>query len=113
MAKESSSYFEDMTILASSQALEDQANKVEQRMKSMKEKFHRIHSIVNASGGYWEGRASQAHREVYQSYLESIDGILMRFQQNAENLRKIAQNYKSTGKSIEENIQELPDNIIF
>lgn len=113
MAQESTLYFKDMEIIASREALVDQSGKVEQRTTSMKEKFERIYNIVNSSEGYWEGRASQAHREVYQSYLESIDEILKRFQENAENLKKIAQNYAYMERRIEEYTQDLPDSIIF
>lgn len=99
-------------IKATPERLFEKADAAAGRVQSMRKHFESIEQAVNRSSGYWIGWAGDAHRETYQENREEIDEALRRFQENAEDLKKIAQNYLTVIQETTAEAESLPDNVI-
>lgn len=101
-----------ITVKAAPEVLLEKADAVAARVQSMRRHFETVSQAVNRSSGYWIGAAGDTHRRVYQERQEEIEEALLRFQENAEDLRKIAQNYMSAGREAVEIAESLPEDVI-
>ena len=101
-----------MRIRVKTTVLEQRADAVEKQIHNVRNGFDKIRQIVNASTGYWEGKAHEAHRREFREYQDDIEESLMRFQENVTDLRKIAGIYQENEKAVTEISKNLPVDII-
>lgn len=99
-------------IQATPEILLEKADATASRVQSMRRHFETVLQAVNRSASYWLGAAGDTHRMVYQERREEIEEALGRFQENAEDLRKIAQNYLAAGQETIEMAESLPEDVI-
>ena len=101
-----------ITIKVDTSVLEARADVAEKQIQNVRNHFESIAQIVNRSTSYWEGDANDAHRREYGEYQDDIEECLARFQENVDDLRKIAGIYKENEQVNTEFSHELPDNLI-
>lgn len=103
---------EGMQIRVAPEILAQRADAAERKIKDVRQRFEQIHQIVNRSQNYWEGNANQAHRREYQEYLDEIEKVLLHFEENVTDLRKIGGIYKAVETVTTETSHDLPRDVI-
>lgn len=103
---------EQMRIKVQTEILEMRANAAEQRIRTVRNRFENIAATVNVSRNYWEGDAADAHRREFQEYRDEIEESLMRFQENIEDLRKIAGIYRECETENQNLTEDLPGDVL-
>lgn len=103
---------EQMRIRVQTEVLEMRANSAEQKIRAVKNRFDQIAKTVSASRNYWEGDAANAHRREYQEYQEEIEGALARFQENVDDLRRIAGIYRESEAQNADLAGDLPADVL-
>lgn len=103
----------DIVIEVTTEVLVGEADTVLEMTKNIESYFNEIKSAVDRSSVYWKGDAADAHRSTYSSYSEEINGIISRFKDNAESLKKIALGYAEKEMQVTQISNGLPSDIIY
>ncbi len=103
---------EDIRIKASPQALYAGASDVESAVSGIRNHFSNIEAAVNRSTGYWQGDAANAHRAAYHEMKGTVDEILARLGEHAQDLKSMAQAYTKAESDAREQASPLPSDVI-
>lgn len=101
-----------MKIRVTTQQLRAAADEASGYIDKVSKQFEQIESIVNATAGYWEGDGQAAFRKSYTDRLEKIEKALRGFQDNVDDLRKIAGIYEVTEEEAAESVEPLLSDVI-
>lgn len=81
-------------------------------VNAMRKHFEELRRLVDKTGKYWIGEAGDKHREMYYGLEEDIEEILRRLGEHPVDLVAIAQKYSDTELQIQQEIEELPGDVI-
>lgn len=81
-------------------------------VSAMREHFEELRRLVDKTKSYWVGEAGDKHREMYYALEEDTEEILKRLGEHPVDLVAIAQKYTDTELKIQQEIQELPGDVI-
>ena len=101
-----------MKIKVTTEQLRTAADEASGYIKRVCEHFDNIESIIKATSGYWEGEGQAAFVKSYSDRIGKIEKIMMEFQDNIDDLRKIAGIYELTESRIKENNSALRSDVI-
>lgn len=100
------------TIQMSSPVLATRAGAVLRRVASIETHFRNLDAFVKRSSGYWEGKAGETHRRLYQTYSDDIQDLIERFRRTSAVLEKIAVNYETAERAAGSETGGLPTDVI-
>ena len=103
---------QNVVIRVSPEILSGQARQVLARIRSIENRFERIETAADRSGGYWSGEAGDTHRRIFRGYREEIEQTLERFREAAETLEQATQNYNAVEAAAESESDGLPTDVI-
>lgn len=106
------SELQSVLIKVSPEALATRANEVRKRIQIIERRFQKIESVVNRSGGYWQGEAAVVHRKTFYESKDGIEEVLQEFKNTAIELEQIAQNYIQGEAVNKTDIEGLPIDVI-
>lgn len=101
-----------MVIKVTTEQLRTAAYEASGYIKRVYESFDNIESIIKATSGYWEGEGQAAFLKSYLDRIGKIDKALMGFQDNIDDLLKIAGIYETTESRITDNNSALWSDVI-
>lgn len=81
-------------------------------VNAMRRHFEQLRGLVDKTRGYWCGEAGDKHREMYYGLDEDTEEILRRLGEHPVDLVAIAQKYSDTELKIQQEIEELPGDVI-
>lgn len=105
-------HMDEIRIKVNTALLEEKAGNAEKKINLVRNKFANIEQSVRQSVSYWEGDANEAHRREYEEYKEEIETALARFQENVDDLRRIAGVYDKAAADAENLSGDLPVDVI-
>lgn len=103
---------ENIRIKTSPQALYAGASDVHGAVTAIRNHFSNIEAAVNRSSGYWQGDAANAHRAAYKEMKGTVDEILARLSEHAEDLESMAQVYLGVEEETKAQSKDLPSDVI-
>lgn len=103
---------EDIRIKASPWVLSAGASEVQDTVLAIRNHFSNIEAAVNRSSGYWQGDAANAHRATYHEMKGTVEEILVRLQEHAEDLGSMAQVYTKVESDARKQTAHLPSDVI-
>ncbi|MBP5280934.1 MAG: WXG100 family type VII secretion target [Lachnospiraceae bacterium] len=99
-------------LLVTPEVLLAKADTVLGKIRSMQTSFQELEAKVTGTANYWQGEASDAHREKYNAKKEEIELIFTQLIGDTENLRTIAAQYTTTENANVEISADLPGDVI-
>ncbi len=103
---------ENIRIKASPQVLHAGAADVYDAVSDIRNHFSNIEAAVNRSAGYWQGDAANAHRAAYKEMKGTVDEMLARLSEHAEDLKSMAQVYLGVEEETKAWSEDLPSDVI-
>lgn len=103
---------ESVTIKVKTERLVEVSSSVSGQIRKTRNAFEAIERMVQASGGYWDGKGHDAFLNAYRKKLSVIDESLVRFQENVTDLQQIAGIYEETERDLTDNTASLPNDLI-
>jgi WXG100 family type VII secretion target len=88
------------------------ANDIEKQLDNIQKQFDSIDTEINRTRSYWEGDASDSHKEQYDSLKDEISQSVKRLKNHPTNLLQIANIYTETEDEVETAAQTLPEDVI-
>lgn len=88
------------------------ASDIGTQIEDMKRQFESIETDINQTKSYWEGEASDAHKNQYDSLKKEIDQAVHQLENHPVNLLKMAGLYRETEQKLTETSQYLSENVI-
>lgn len=92
--------------------LTEKSSEVAGKVTSMRQHFEELKAVVDKTSKYWIGEAGEMHRSMYRDLEDDIEEILKRLGEHPVDLVAIAQKYSDVELKIQQEIQELPGDII-
>ena len=102
----------EVQVKVNSAVLNSQAETVSKSIRSMKECFERLETIVNRTSYYWIGEAGDLHRKIYQEQRPQIEEMMKRLEEHPSDLISIAQTYEMAERTVESIAEALPGDVI-
>ena len=81
-------------------------------INAMQKNFEELEAKINGTANYWQGEASEVHREKYQNKKADIEEAFKRLLSDTENLRKMAAVYTATENAAIDISTDLPGDVI-
>lgn len=89
------------------------ASDIEKRVNGILQELSDMFSVVNQTGGYWEGTVSEICRNDYQLRNENMTAAFDRIRSYVTILQKISETYTTTEEQNVEDADALPSGIIY
>lgn len=90
----------DCTIVVDTDAIIAQAEQVTASISRMEHSFQELQRMVKQTKTYWQGKAGDCHRNMFQENQEDISRILKRLKEHPKDLTQIAGGYTKTEKDL-------------
>lgn len=103
---------DSVTLKVTPEILTEKSTELANKVNSMKTRFEELKKLVEKTKGYWIGEAGDMHRTMYQDMEGDIEEILKRLGEHPVDLVTIAQQYADVELKIQQDIQELPGDVI-
>lgn len=103
---------DSVTIKVTPEILTAKSSEVANKVKAMQTHFDEMEELVNKTKGYWLGEAADKHRQMYADLSDEIEEILKRLSEHPVDLVAIAQRYSAVELKIQQEIKELPSDVI-
>lgn len=78
------------------EVLEQKASNISAQIADIEKAFQEVGNLITSSRRYWEGDASEAHQNYYNSYKDDMTAIIKSLKERPDNLLKMAGIYKET-----------------
>lgn len=101
-----------VTLKVTPEVLTEKSSEVAQKVASMRAHFEELKEVVNKTSAYWLGEAGDMHRNMYKELEGDVEEILKRLGEHPVDLVTIAQRYSDVELKIQQEIQELPSDIL-
>lgn len=101
-----------MTIKVDTDQLRTVSGSALTQIQATENTFRTISGIIDRSLQYWEGSGQEYYRKAFQEKSDNINNILLRYRENANDLREIGGVYDETEKSVAEEADALPSDVI-
>jgi WXG100 family type VII secretion target len=99
-------------LLVTPDVLVTKADAVLTMIKAMRSNFEELESKINGTASYWQGEASEVHREKYQNKKEDMEEAFKRLIDDTEKLRKMAAVYTAAENEALNISTDLPGDVI-
>lgn len=97
----------NITIRVAPEKLNASASEVEQKIQRVEKAFKSMEQIVNAGKSFWQGDGHDRYVKAFKEKNDIVQTALIRFRENATDLRQIAGVYTAAEKAVESNNSEL------
>lgn len=94
------------------ETLTAKSSEVANKVAAMRQHFGELKAAVEKTSKYWIGEAGDMHRALYQDLEDDTEEILRRLSEHPVDLVTIAQQYADVELKIQQEIQELPGDIL-
>lgn len=95
-------------LRVSPEELENAAKRFYAELTNMQTCFDQMKLIMNASVGYWNGVAGDAHRLWYQEQTDMTEEMIRRYQEHVADLNRMAGVYMSAEQTAQQTAEQLP-----
>ncbi len=102
---------QNFVIKVAPEKLKEQAQTVTGYIDAMKKDFDGIRQTVKKTGVYWNGMASDKHREIFGQNEEDIEQILKRLREHPVDLQKMAGVYEQVEETNEQLANSLKEDV--
>lgn len=85
---------------------------VKNQIRSVRNHFDQLQTLVNKSQGYWIGDAGDLYRKTYKDQEDNVERILNRLAEHPMDLIAIARNYTDMEAQVDQIIQSLPGDVL-
>jgi len=102
----------NMKITVDTEQLKIKSDDALTQIQNVENTFRTITDIVNRSAGYWEGAGQEQYYKAFRDKSDHINAVLLRYRENANELRQIGGIYDSAEKSAVEAADSLPTDVI-
>ena len=94
------------------EVLKSMSREIEKQIEDISNQFSMIESDINGTRSFWEGDASDAHKNQYESLKDDIHEAVNRLKNHPVNLLQMAGLYTETETNIEAAAQSLSEDVI-
>ena len=94
------------------QQLKTTANEVRKQIRTMRQDFESLQTIVSRSSYYWQGQVADEYRKAFSEQKEPTDEAFQRLNKIPDNLERIAGIYEETENKTQETASALPTDFI-
>lgn len=114
MAKTPMAFFAagQVSFKVTPETLTAKSTEVANKVTAMRQHFEELKTAVEKTSKYWIGEAGDMHRSLYQELEDDTEEILNRLSEHPVDLVTIAQQYTDVELKIQQDIQELPGDIL-
>lgn len=88
------------------------ADDIEKQISDIKNQFDAIDTEINRTRSYWEGDASDSHKNQYDSLKDEINEAVKNLKNHPVNLLQMAGLYTETEENLEAAAQSLSADVI-
>jgi uncharacterized protein YukE len=81
-------------------------------IRTMTNQFEQLKKLVAKTQAYWLGDGGDVHRNLYTDMEADVEYMLKRLAEHPTDLIEIAQKYSTVETQIQQEIQELPGDVI-
>lgn len=99
-------------LLVSPEQMTAAASELSVCIKEMETCFQNMQTTVNGSVSYWEGKAGQAHRELYEKQVSKTEEIIRRYLEHVRDLNEMAGVFAEAEARATALAEELPASIL-
>ena len=103
---------DNTTIKVKTERLVEVSSSVSGQIRKTRSAFEAIEKMVQATGGYWDGKGHDAFLSAYRKKLSVINESLVRFQENVTDLQQIAGIYEEAERDAADKASTLPNDLI-
>lgn len=103
---------DEITVKVTTETLVSVSDDVEQKIAKVQNAFEQLESVVQGSVSYWEGMGQSSFYQAYQIRRDDYTKILLSFQENIADLKKMAGVYQKAESDAVEISQKMLTAII-
>lgn len=104
--------YSDFSFSVKPEALYQKSEAVLSEINRMKQEFESLQGIIDRTPSYWQGEASDAYRDEYNSMNPDLDVMFRRLLEHVTDLKQIAAKYVDAETVNEQLANELPADVI-
>lgn len=103
----------DIILKVFPEEMKKKAEKIQSQINAIKKDWNRIDEIMRKTTSYWEGNASEKHKNNKSKLEDDLSHVLKRLQEHPEDLLEMAGIYEKSTKNAQKIANSLPKDVIY